>query len=394
MKKILRLFLILLVAAGILAGGVALVKRKEDALQKAPKYGTRPIPVKVATAEKGTLQVKYDYLAVVEPVQEANLSARVTARIEKMLCDEGDRVKRGQVLIVLDEREIRKNIASAAAQVSQAMADLSSNEATATSLKGSAEYWQREAERDSALAEKGHIPGSQAEAAMDKASVFQGQYIAARDKSESLRQRIRSLRSVKEELETQLSYYTLVSPYDGMVRERLVDPGDMAAPGKRLLVVENRNGFKLGFDIPQSDLPGVKEGHPVLFKVDHETRKAVLNHTFPSLNMAKMLRAEADLYDDLAKGLSIGQYLPVSVVIREIENATLIPRTCLIEGPDRETYVFLLQGDRLSPRSVQVLAASGDRLAVTGMAPGEQAVTSTFLGWARLSAENRVEVQR
>ncbi|MDZ7696267.1 MAG: efflux RND transporter periplasmic adaptor subunit [Deltaproteobacteria bacterium] len=327
-------------------------------------------------------------------MQTANVSARVTARIEKILCDEGDQVKKGQVLMVLEEQEIRKNIASAAAQVSQAMAELSANEATATALKSSAAYWRREAERDRALAEKGHIPGSQAEAAIDKAGVFQAQYKAAVDKSESLRQKIRSLRAVKEELETRLGYYTLVSPYNGMIRERLVDPGDMAAPGKRLLVVENRNGFKLAFDIPQSDLPGVKKGQPVLFKVDQETRKAVLTHTFPSLNLAKMLRAEVDLSDNLAEGLSMGQYLPVSVVIREIEDATLIPRTCLIEGPEQETYVFLLKGDRLTPRGVKVLAAGGDRLAVTGMAPGEQAVTSTFLGWARLSAENRVEVQR
>lgn len=394
MKKILRLFLILLVAAGILAGGVALVKRKEGALQNAPKYGTRPIPVKVATAKKGTLQIKRPYLAVVEPVQAASLSARVTARIEKILCDEGDRVTKGQALIVLDEREIRKNIASAAAQVRQAEADLSSNEATTTALKNSAEYWQREAERDRVLSEKGHIPGSQAEAAVDKAGLFQGQYKAARDKSESLRQRIRSLQSVKEELETQLSYYTLVSPYDGMIRERLVDPGDMAAPGKRLLVVENRNAVKLALDIPQSDLLGIKEGQPVLFRVDHETRKAVVTHIFPSLNAARMLRVEVDLSDNLAAGLSIGQYLTVSVVTREIEDATLIPRTCLIEGPEQETYVFLLKGDRLTPRAVKVLAASGDAFAVTGMAPGEEAVTSTFLGWARLSAENRVEVHR
>lgn len=393
MKRILRLLLALVIVAGILAGGVALVNRKKTALENAPTYGLRPIPVRAATAEKGNLRIKRHYLAVVEPVQTANVSARVTARIEKILCDEGDQVKKGQVLMVLDERGIRKNIASAAAQVDQAQADLSSNEISANALKDSADYWQREAERDRRLAEKGHIPGSQAEGSMDKANVFQGQFRAAVEKSASLRHRIQSLRSTKEELQTQLSYYTIVSPYNGMIQERLVDPGDLATPGKQLLVVEDRNSFKLTFDIPQSDLPGVKEGNRVTFEVNNQVGNAILSHTYPSLNLARMLRAEVNLSDEQTEGLSIGQYLPVSVVVREIKEAVLLPRACLIEGPHEETYIFLLKGDRLTPRPVKILGTSGDLVALDGVAAGEKAVTNTFLGWARLSAENRVEVQ-
>ncbi|MDZ7696266.1 MAG: hypothetical protein U5R49_04810 [Deltaproteobacteria bacterium] len=54
MKRILRLLLALVIVAGILAGGVALVNRKKTALENAPTYGLRPIPVRAATAERET----------------------------------------------------------------------------------------------------------------------------------------------------------------------------------------------------------------------------------------------------------------------------------------------------------------------------------------------------
>jgi RND family efflux transporter MFP subunit len=393
MKRIWRVFWVLMVVVGVLGGGAALIKRKKMALRKAPKYGLRPILVKVAEAKKGNLAVKIHYLGVVETVQVTNISARVTARIEKVLCDEGDHVKKGQTLIVLDEREKRKEIASIASQIEETGADLASNEATVSALKDSTTYWQGLEVRDRSLAEKGNISVSHADATADKANEMQGRFNAAKRKSTALRHKVRSLGAKKAEMEIQLSYYTITSPYEGLVRERQVDPGDLATPGKRLLVVENRDQFKLAFDIPQKDLPGVKEGDQVLFEVNNEVRKGVLAHTYPSLNKAAMLRAEVNLSTEQAKGLSNGQYVPLSVIIHEIGGATLLPRACLIEGQHQKTYVFLVRGERLSPRSVKILGTGGDYVAVDGVEPGERAVTNTFLGWARLSAGNKVEVQ-
>ena len=111
-KKILRTVITLVVIALLIAIGTKLVKRKKAELSRAPKYGVSPIPVHVTTAEIGTLVQKHTYIAVVEPIQVANISARLTATVEKVLCDEGDHVKKGDVLFELDSKEIQNNIAA------------------------------------------------------------------------------------------------------------------------------------------------------------------------------------------------------------------------------------------------------------------------------------------
>jgi len=240
MKWLGKRIAVLIILVVIVLFAVLLIKRKKHQLAGAPKYGMRPIPVRVITAELGSLSTKIDYLAVVAPVQIANVSARLTAVVDKLLCDEGDWVKAGDMLIELDDREIKNDIASVQADIAGAQSELAANQATVTSLENSAAYWNREAHRDKTLADKGDIPGAQAEATADKANEFKGKSDAAKHKSAALKHLMDSLESKKAQFETRLSYCAIKSPYDGLVTQRLVDPGDLASPGKTLLVVEDR----------------------------------------------------------------------------------------------------------------------------------------------------------
>jgi len=393
LKRLIRIAVILIIVAAIVLFAMLLINRKKQELAQAPKYGLRPIPVRVTTAKLGNLSSKIDYLAVVEPIRIANVSARLTATIDKLLCDEGNTVNAGDVLIELDGREIKNDIASVQSDVAQAESELAANEATVSSLKNSVAYWSREAERDKTLAAKGDIPGSQAEATADKASEYKGKLDATQHKSSALKHLIDSLESKKAQLETRLSYCTLKSPYDGLVTQRLVDPGDLASPGKKLLVVEDRSQLKLTFDIPQQDLSQVQEGLSVRFTSKGKAQEAKLSHMFPSLDKARMLRAEVFLSDNQIEGISCGQYISVSVVLGELKDVILLPASCLVECPKHFQHVFVAKDGRLlTHHKVKILASTEDTVAVEGVEPNEQVVTNTFLGWATLSAGKEVEV--
>jgi RND family efflux transporter MFP subunit len=249
---------------------------------------------------------------------------------------------------VLDSREIAESVAS---------------------LSKTYAYWEREALRDNTLAEKGAIPGSQAEGTSDKANEVKGRLAVA---------------------ETQLSYYTIRSPSDGIVSRRMVDPGDIAVPGKTLMVIEERSHLKLGFDIPQQDLQQVREGLEVIYSVAGKERTAVLSHLFPSLDAARMLRAEV-LLEGTAAGLSSGAYVPLQVMLGNSKNVTLVPAASLVESPDRNPHVFIVQNGHLVARPVTILGTSNDDVAVEGVQADEQVVLSTFLGWAQLASGQMVE---
>jgi len=193
---------------------------------------------------------------------------------------------------------------------------------------------------------------------------------------------------------TQLGYYTLKSPISGVVAERRVDPGDMASPSRTLIRVQTTDRLKLAFDVPQKDLPRVSQGQNCTFRVDGQKQSAAISLMHPSLNKARMMRAEVRLQNRAEQGLDPGMYVPVSVVLDTLREATLVPRSSLIPSPEGQKHVFAVQDGRLNPRAVEVLGASGDRAVVSGIKPGVSVVKNTFLGWARLSSGEKVEAVR
>lgn len=393
-KKVIRIVIVLAVVGLIVAGGFLLVWHKKQALAAAPKYGMQPVLVRVATARQGNLQQARDYLAVVDPIRVADVSARLTTTVEKVLHNENEAVKAGDVLVIFDGQQIEDSIAAAKAQVEQAQADLASNQATVESLAKTSAYWQREQQRDKGLADKGAIPGAQAEGTAEKANEAQGKLDAARQKSAAIERQIEALKRKQAELETTLGYCTIRSPFDGLVSQRMVDPGDMATPGKSLMTIEDRSKLKLYFDVPQQDLPQVREGLPVSFTLAGQERTAVLSLMFPSLSAARMLRAEVYLDGPEAEGLSSGAYVRLRVVVGSSKDVTLIPSSSVVESPDRKAYVFIVNDEHLHARPVKVLGADGDDVAVEGVRKGDQVVLSTFLGWAQLSAGLKVEAMK
>lgn len=384
-----------LLALLVLAGG-ALIMKKKQRLAEAPAYKAPAVLVETAPVVCDAFEETHDYLAMVAPVESANITARVTATIEQVAVDEGDYVTPGQTLVVLDPRQNQAQQQAVAAQVKQAQAELAGNRATETALQESLAYWSREAERDSQLAQRETIPRSHAEATLDKKTEVEGKMAAARQQSGALEQRIRSLEASLEEAKTTLSYYEIQSPFEGVITARMVDPGDQAAPGKALLVVESAGAMMITFDVPQTDLAVAKPGLPVSYTVGTEKRKAKLTRIYPALNQARMARAEVILKEEEAAGLTSGEYLTATLAFAQHADVPQIPTSALIEGKGENggAAVFVVQDGVLKMRRVRVLGAACEQAAVEGLQAGERVVVYSFLGWARLADGMKVEARQ
>lgn len=392
----LRMMLLVVVLALLAVAGRTLIVKKKQSLAQAPRYEVPATLVDTAPVLQGDLDETHDYLALVEPAESASITARVTATIETVTVDEGDKVESGQTLVTLDHRQTDSQLDAVKAQIKQAQAELQGNQSTVASLAESLDYWRREAERDAQLVRKETIPQSQAEATAEKKNDAEGKLSAARQKTAAIEQQIRSLEARLDELKTTLSYCDIRSPFPGVVTSRVVDPGDQAAPGKVLLVIESAGAMMIGFDVPQTDLPAVKPGLPVSFNVGVEARKAALTRLYPSLNQARMVRAEIVLNNELAAGLTSGEYLTATVAFEQHKNVPLIPVSALIEGADGDgsARVFTVTNGMLEARQVRVLGTACEQAAVEGLEAGQQVVVHSFLGWARLADGMKVEARR
>lgn len=384
-KKVLAVVIVLALAGG----GVLLVRSKKAQVAAAPTPTERPAAVRTVIARRGPLQEVRTYLARVEPWQVAEVSAQVTARVERVTVREGDPVRKGDLLVVLDDTEVRSSLAEAEAQIAQAKAQVAGQEATVSSLEQSVRYWERELRRDDVLAREGAIAQAVADATADRFSEARGRLDASREAVKAARMQVEALTQRREAVAVKRAYTRIESPFDGVVARRYTDPGDLAAPGKPLIVVEDRSRVKLLFDVPQEDLARVKTGTPVHVNEDLDLDLRI-SRMYPSLNPDRTLTVEA--HAPASAGVPTGTYHPVDVVLRSVDDAVLVPEECLVPSPDGGRAVFVVVDGRAQALPVEVLLVRQGLGAVRGIEAGLQVVQSTYLGWNRLASGQPVEV--
>lgn len=385
MKKL----LLVLFLAALVAGGVLLVRGKKAQVAAAPTPTARPTAVRTVEARRGSLQDSRTYLARVEPWQVAEVSAQLTGRVERVTVREGDRVRKGALLVALDDAEIQSTVAEVEAQIAQAEAQAAGQEATVVSLAQTVRYWEKEFQRDDTLAREGAIAQAAADTTADRLSEARGRLEAGRQGVEAARKQIDAFGKRRAAAAARRTYTRVLSPFDGVVARRLADPGDLAAPGKPLLVVEDRSRAKLLFDVPQEDLGRVQKGTPV--HVDHDLDLTLaVSRLYPSLNPDRTRTVEA--YAPGSAGLSTGTTYPVDLILHTLDDAVLVPEECLVESPEGKRAVFGVVDGRAQALPVNVLLVREGLVAVEGIEAGLPVVQSTYLGWNRLASGEPVEV--
>ena len=181
------------------------------------------VAVKVAKAELADLRVAVRAPATVYPRQQANVAARITAPIHELRARKGDRVAAGQVLALLDRRDLEAQRDDAAATLGQA---------------------QRVSERRQALFAEGAIPErellvSQTELAQAKARF--------------------------ELIQTQLRYTELQSPFAGVITEQFLYPGDIAKPEAPVFTVADLAVAVARAQVTEAEAGALRVGQVGLF---------------------------------------------------------------------------------------------------------------------------------
>ena len=361
MKKAPRLIVVLII---IVAMAALVVKRKHQ-IKNAPAFGMHPLPVRVITPSVTDLQDTRGYLGTVEPYQTAAVASRISARIASIPLDEGDTVKQGDLLLQLDDSDIRAGIKAV--------------ESNIQSLETNLAFWASEDLRDSKLAKDGVIPAVEAQVTHNRMSEAAAKLSTARGEL--------------GKLNTQLEYTRLTAPFDGIITARRVDPGDLAAPGKVLMTVEDRSSLKIAFDAPQPDLSFLKVGLPVELEINGKPLRLNITHIYPTLNKARMVRVE--IKAEPSSQLTSGAFVPLAVVKTQIRKTAALPDSCIMKSPEGQSVVFTVKDGRLHLNQVEVgMRGNNGLISVKGISPTDKVVTSTFLGWANLAEGLKVEVAK
>lgn len=354
MKKILWASLLAASAAMIAGchGGEPVVTPGNVQTMQATVVESRQQQFPVAVRSTGTVHSR----------ETAVVSAQVMGRIQQVLVREGDTVRAGQTLVVLDDAALRFQLEQAQAGVKAAESAQSaaeSNAALATSTLN--RYKQLESQRSVSPQEMDEV-SRRAESAASGLEAVRAQTDVARAQASGAR--------------TMLGYTHLVAPFAGVVTARMADPGTMAAPGVPLLQVDQAAALQLQVAVDESVIGAIHKGMKVEVAIDGGT----------SMNSAGTVAEIVPAADPLSHSFLVKIDLPASHEARagmygtaEFANGTrqaiLIPRTAIVARGSLNC-VYVLDGQGIAQlRFITPGATQGSLVEVlSGVSAGERLV--------------------
>ena len=185
-----------------------------------------------AAVEVRDVELTYSAEAVVEAVRQSTVAAQIAGRIVELRFDVGDSVKKGEVIVRIDERAAAQAVAATEAQVRQAEAAL---------RNARAEY-----ERARQLVAQKFL----SQAALDRA---ESEYKAAQE-------RVSALIAGAGQAATERGFATVLAPYSGIVSARHVELGEMATPGKPLMTGFDPGTLRVTATLPQAQVAAIQAG--------------------------------------------------------------------------------------------------------------------------------------
>ncbi|BCB27362.1 hypothetical protein SKTS_22480 [Sulfurimicrobium lacus] len=341
--------IIILTIAGLVGAGI-LVRNQKSRLGAEKPPAQVPVAVEARRLGSARFALTLPLVADVQAVQEANIASRLTGYVVDLHYHEGDRFKKGDILVRLDDADAQSQLLRAEADLARTRLQQGTLNADMAAARVAAQAARdRAARADTLYKIKGvSLEQLQSEQSNEASAVarLSGTQAAVDGYRDSLRASEAAVRSARENL----AYAVIRAPFDGMVAARPVQPGDLATPGKPLLRLVALGESRLLVNLPDTANP---------ISLRWQGRNLPLT-PWPEDGAQGLRRYEAR-----AEGLTPGARVPVKLVTFSGQGVFL-PDTCLLNNDGHSATVFqLAQGGPAKPFTVELTASGSEGAAST-----------------------------
>jgi multidrug efflux system membrane fusion protein len=335
---------------------------KSQASSSAAALQSRPVPVQVAAAEQKPMPIFLAALGTVTPYMSVTVKARVSGQLEPVRFTEGQQVRQGQTIMVIDPRPYQ-------AALDQAKGTLAHDEALLKNAQ--AEFARYKALYDAGVTSKEVMQADEA---------AQGQYQGA----------IEADKAAVETAQLQLNWCTIQSPINGKIGLRLVDPGNIITANTTNLVIINQlQPIAVDFTLPEDELPQVlrKLAAEKRLSVDaydqNDTQKLATGYLLTADNQIDTTTGTGKLkavFDNKDAALFPNQFVNIHLVMEERLNALVVPSAAIQSGT-QGSYVWVVdnadaQGHGTARIQLVKVALAEGQLTIldNGLQPGQNIV--------------------
>ena len=337
--------------------------------------------VTVATAATLTQPVVLEAGGVVRARTTATLVARIMAPVREVRVRPGDHVRAGQVLVVLDDRDLAANARMARSSATAADQGLSAATSERDAASAALVLARASHERVSGLYAKKSATSQELDEAVAGLRAAEASVASADARVKQAEAARVGASAGGDAASVTASFAIITAPFSGIVTEKLVEPGNMAAPGTPLVRVEDAGGFRLEVSVDESRAQYVRGGSRVEVVVDGAAPGGqALDTTGEVSEVARAMDADARAFlvkitlpelDSLRSGMFGRARLPGAE--RRIVS---IPKGAVVRN-GQLTSVFVVDKGRAQLRLVSLgEASSGVVEVLAGLSDGETVVVA------------------
>jgi len=375
----------------------------KDEKEKEPVVSVQTTPVKRAPISQAISAE-----AVVYPLEQATVAPKISSTIRKFYVQRGARVKKGQLLAELENKDLSAAAESTKGDFEQADANyvttvdsslpqqIQKAQLDAVAAKSNFEAQQKVFESRKELFQQGAIPRKD----LDSAEVA---FLQARSQNEQAQKQLADLQRVGKEqvlksaqgsrasaegrmrgAEAQLSYSRITSPIDGVVTDRPLFEGDVATANQPLLTVMNTSRLIAKAHIAQSEAAVLKVGNPAELKIPglEDPIKGRVSLVSPALDPGS---TTIEVWVEASKpdpALKPGMTVQLSMTAKTVKDALVVPTPAIYKNPEGTDYVLLVGSDgRARLKTVQVGVRNAEfAQIVNGVAAGDPVISSGGYG--------------
>ncbi len=298
----------------------------------------RPVAVVEHVVTRGTIVTEVMGTGTLEARVKANVSAKISGRIESVLVDQGDQVTAGQLLVELDDAELSQQVAIAEADVETKKAAINRVNSDVTRAAAVLSQANSNYKRLSSLQSQNAISRDELDKAAEARSIAESDTARADAAlAEAQKALVVGERSL-EFTETKLTDSRIVAPFDGMIVRRDREPGDVVAPGSLILSLISTKQLWINAWVDETEMANLRsdQAAKVVFRSESET-------TLPGklVRLGKETDRETREFVvdvevlELPENWAVGQRAEVFIEIERKADVVLIPGNYIVRDGDQ-----------------------------------------------------------
>ena len=304
------------------------------------------------------------------------VSTKITGILEKLYVDQGDRVKKGQLLAEIDSAELRARAAAAQAAKNRAQRELSRAQADLGKAQANLGLAQSNYQRDQEVFKPGYISQAAFDTTKAQLRVAESEVNASQATVTALQAAVKQAESETQAAQALHNYTRILAPMDGLITSRKAEVGTTVAPGTPIFQLVDLDQIWMATWIDQAMVAQLREGQlaRITLRSGREFQGKVVRINQEGDTVTRELEVDVK-FDQLPKPLLMGEEGQVEINLGQ-QRAPVVPLSAVL-AKNRDKGVLVADNGLLHFRKVTLGLQDGARTAVTdGLKEGELVVVN------------------